>query len=82
MEIKKLVTFEDAGFEQWGVISEDGAGVYSAVSLEEAFFTPLPETLEEFINQGTEGLLALADSLEANEKPAPFRQTRCIPYIY
>lgn len=68
MEIKKLVTFEDAGFEQWGVISEDGAGVYSAVSLEEAFFTPLPETLEEFINQGTEGLLALADSLEANEK--------------
>lgn len=68
MEIKKLITFEDAGFEQWGVISEDGKSVYGAIALEEAFFTPLPEKLVEFIAQGSEGLLALADSLEQNEK--------------
>ena len=68
MEIRKLVTFEDAGFVQWGVLTTDEKSVYSAIALEEAFFTPLPETLSEFIAQGPEGLLALADSLEQNER--------------
>ena len=68
MEIRKLVTFEDAGFVQWGVLTPDEKSVYSAIALEEAFFTPLPETLSEFIAQGPEGLLALADSLEQNER--------------
>lgn len=68
MMIKKLITFEDLGFVQWGVLNEYETGVYSAIALEEAFFTPLPETLEEFIRQGNEGLLALADALEQNEK--------------
>ena len=45
MEIRKLVTFEDAGFVQWGVLTTDEKSVYSAIALEEAFFTPLPETL-------------------------------------
>lgn len=68
MIIKKLVTFEDLGFVQWGVLNEDETGVYGTIALEEAFFTPLPETLAEFIRQGNEGLLALADALEQNEK--------------
>jgi len=66
--IKKLVTFEELGLVQWGVLTEDETGVYSAIALEEAFFTPLPETLLEFIQQGNEGLLALSDALERNEK--------------
>ena len=66
MAIQKLVTFEDMGFVQWGVLNEDGTGVYSAIALEEAFFTPLPDTMLEFIRQGNEGLLALADALEQN----------------
>jgi 2-keto-4-pentenoate hydratase/2-oxohepta-3-ene-1,7-dioic acid hydratase in catechol pathway len=68
MNIKKLLTFEDMGLIQWGVLNEEETGVYSSISLEEAFFTPFPETLLEFIRQGNEGLLALADALEQNEK--------------
>jgi 2-keto-4-pentenoate hydratase/2-oxohepta-3-ene-1,7-dioic acid hydratase in catechol pathway len=68
MSIKKLATFEDMGFIQWGVLNEDETGIYSATSLEEAFFTPLPETLLEFIQQGNNGLLSLVDALEQNEK--------------
>ena len=56
------------GLVQWGVLDETETGVYGAIALEEAFFTPLPETLLEFIRQGNEGLLALADALEQNEK--------------
>ena len=67
MMIKKLVTFEDLGFVQWGVLNEAEDGVYGAIVLEEAF-TPLPETMLEFIRQGNDGLLALADALEQNEK--------------
>ena len=68
MMIKKLITFEDLGFVQWGVLNEAEDGVYGAIALEEAFFTPLPETMLEFIRQGNDGLLALADALEQNEK--------------
>lgn len=68
MMIKKLVTFEDLGFVQWGVLNEAEDGVYGTIALEEAFFTPLPETMLEFIRQGNDGLLALADALEQNEK--------------
>lgn len=66
--IKKLLTFEDMGLVQWGVLNEEENGVFSANALEEAFFTPLPETLREFIAQGNDGILALADALEQNEK--------------
>lgn len=68
MEMKKLVTFEDLGLVQWGVLNADETGVYSTIALEEAFFTPLPETMLEFIRQGNEGLLALGDALEQNER--------------
>ena len=63
MMIKKLVTFEDLGFVQWGVLNEAEDGVYGAIALEEAFFTPLPETMLEFIRQGNDGLLALAENM-------------------
>ena len=66
MMIKKLVTFEDLGFVQWGVLNEAEDGVYGAIALEEAFFTPLPETMLEFIRQGNDGLLALADALPSS----------------
>ena len=69
MMIKKLVTFEDLGFVQWGVLNEAEDGVYGAIALEEAFFTPLPETMLEFIRQGNDGLLALADALESLDVP-------------
>ena len=51
MLIKKLVTYEDMGLVQWGVLDETETGVYGAIALE-----------------GNEGLLALADALEQNEK--------------
>ena len=51
MQIRKLVTFEDMGLMQWGVLNETETGVYSALALEEAFFTPLPEMLSEFIRE-------------------------------
>lgn len=66
--IKKLLTYEDMGLVQWGVLNEEETGVYGAIALEEAFFTPFPETLLEFVRQGNDGLLALADALEQNEK--------------
>ena len=50
-----------------GVLDETETA-YTAPSLGRGFFTPLPETLLEFIRQGNEGLLALADALEQNEK--------------
>ena len=71
MMIKKLITFEDLGFVQWGVLDTEETGVYSAIALEEAFFTPLPETLAEFIQQGNEGLLALPMPSNRTKRPRP-----------
>ena len=33
MMIKKLITFEDLGFVQWGVLDTEETGVYSAIAL-------------------------------------------------
>lgn len=83
MRIKKLLTFETDGYRRWGVLSEDEQGVYSADALEEAFFTPLTETLSEFIRQGNDSLSALAYALEQNEKtqavsPIPLHRIRIV----
>lgn len=83
MRIKKLLTFETDGYRRWGVLSEDERGVYSADALEEAFFTPLTETLSEFIRQGNDSLSALAYALEQNEKtqavsPIPLHRIRIV----
>ena len=51
MEIRKLVTFEDAGFVQWGVLTPDEKSVYSAIALVEACPNPcrnsLPKVLKD-----------------------------------
>lgn len=83
MRIKKLLTFEADGYRRWGVLSADEQGVYSADALEEAFFTPLTETLSEFIRQGNDSLSALAYALEQNEKtqavsPIPLNRIRIV----
>lgn len=83
MRIKKLLTFEADGYRRWGVLSADEQGVYSADALEEAFFTPLTETLSEFIRQGNDSLSALAYALEQNEKtqavsPIPLHRIRIV----
>lgn len=83
MRIKKLLTFEADGYRRWGVLSADEQGVYSADALEEAFFTPLTETLSEFIRQGNDSLSALAYALERNEKtqavsPIPLNRIRIV----
>lgn len=83
MHIKKLLTFEADGYRRWGVLSADEQGVYSADALEEAFFTPLTETLSEFIRQGNDSLSALAYALEQNEKaqavsPIPLNRIRIV----
>lgn len=83
MRIKKLLTFETDGYRRWGVLSADERGVYSADALEEAFFTPLTETLSEFIRQGNDSLSALAYALEQNEKtqavsPIPLHRIRIV----
>jgi len=82
MNMKKLLTFEDMGLVQWGVLNEEETGVYSAIALEEAFFTPLPETLLEFIRQGNDGLLALADALEQNEKEGAIEANPLIRFVF
>lgn len=84
--IKKLVSFEYMGLHQWGVLTEDEKGIYSAIALEEAFFLPFPETLLEFIAQETEGLLALQTALEKNEEdslvvPIPVESVRILAPI-
>lgn len=83
MHIKKLLTFEADGYRRWGVLSADEQGVYSADALEEAYFTPLTETLSEFIRQGNDSLSALAYALEQNEKtqavsPIPLNRIRIV----
>lgn len=49
-----------------------GTGVYGAIALEEAFHAP-SGTLLEFIRQGNDGILALADALSKMKRPAPSR---------
>ncbi len=84
--IKKLLSFEYMGLPQWGVLTADESGIYSTISLEEAFFLPFPETLLEFIEQGNEGILALATAVEKNEEeqlvtPIPLDAVRILPPI-
>ena len=66
--MQRLVSYNHNGQRQWGVLTSDGASIYSAEDLEETYFIPLGETMEEFIETGEEGLLNLAKALEMNEK--------------
>ena len=67
-------------------MTTDGTGIYSALKLEETYFIPLAETIEEFIRFDEEGLLNLAKMLEMNKKdqsviPIPVSQVQIeIPF--
>ena len=58
--MQRLVSFNYKGLRQWGVMTTDGTAIIPAVELEETYFIPLAETMEEFIAMGEEGLLNLA----------------------
>lgn len=66
--MQRLISYNYNGQRQWGVLSTDGKFVYSAEDLEETYFIPLGETMEEFIESGENGLLNLAKALELNAK--------------
>ena len=66
--MQRLVSFNYKGLRQWGVMTTDGTAIIPAVELEETYFIPLAETMEEFIAMGEEGLLNLAQMLEMNKK--------------
>ena len=56
------------GIQSWGVINDETQTILSAADLEEMYFTFLPETIDELIEQGDEGLLALATALEKHKE--------------
>ncbi len=75
--MQRLVSYSYEGLRQWGVLTADGQFIYSAYDLEETYYIPLAETLEEFIEAGEDGLLRLAKALESNDTdkgvtPIPF----------
>lgn len=64
----KLATFRYNGSEDWGVVSEDNQSILSATALEEAYFTFLPQSLNELIEHGEEALLELVAALEKHKE--------------
>lgn len=79
--MQRLISYTYEGLQQWGVLAADGRSIYSAYDLEETYYIPLAETLEEFIETGEEGLLNLARVLESNSKdksiePVPLSDVR------
>ena len=64
--MQRLISYTYEGLRQWGVLSADGTKIYPAYDLEETYFIPLAETMEEFIERGEAGLLDLAKMLEQN----------------
>ncbi len=79
--MQRLVSYNHNGQRQWGVLTTDGTSIYPALDLEETYFIPLGETMEEFIESGEDGLLNLAKALELNEKdkaltPIPLSDVR------
>lgn len=66
--MQRLISYNYLGLHQWGILTADGTRIIPSDALEETYFIPLPETLEEFIDTGEEGLLSLAKMIELNEK--------------
>ena len=56
------------GLQSWGVINDENQTILCAADLEEMYFTFLPETIDELIEQGNEGVLALASALEKHKE--------------
>ncbi len=77
--MQRLISYNHKGLSRWGVLTSDASGVYPAEDLEETYFIPLTDTLEEFIETGETGLLSLAHMLEKNKTdasitPLPFSE--------
>lgn len=65
----KIAAFKTAlGEIQWGVIDDENKTILGAADLEEAYFAFLPETINELIEQGDDGLLALNTALEKHKE--------------
>ncbi len=61
----KIANFMTATGEiQWGIVDDVTQTIFGSADLEEAYFTFLPETITELIEQGSEGLLLLSTALE------------------
>ena len=65
--MQRLISYTYKGLPQWGVLTEDGRGVYPAYDMEETYLVYLGSTLEEFIESGDTGLTNLAKILESNQ---------------
>lgn len=66
--MQRLISYNYKGLRQWGVLTEDSKSIIPAELLEETYFIPLGETMDEFIETGDEGLLNLAKVLEMNKE--------------
>lgn len=65
----KIATFiSPSGVRQWGVIDEEHQTILGSADLEDAYFSYLPETIEDLINLGSEGVLILATALEKHRE--------------
>ncbi|SUP42709.1 fumarylacetoacetate hydrolase family protein [Veillonella criceti] len=65
----KIATFTSpSGVRQWGVIDDENQTILGSADLEEAYYAYLPETVEELINLGDEGVLLLATALEKHRE--------------
>ena len=62
--MQRLVSYNYHGLRQWGVLSSDGNSILSSSDMEEVYFIPLADTLDEFIELGEEGLINLAKIIE------------------
>lgn len=66
--MQRLISYNHKGLRQWGVLTQDSKSIIPAELLEETYFIPLGETMDEFIETGDEGLLNLAKVLEMNKE--------------
>ena len=53
--MQRLISYNHKGLRQWGVLTQDSKSIIPAELLEETYFIPLGETMDEFIETGDEG---------------------------
>ena len=84
--MQRLISYQHRGISQWGVLTADGYSILPAKDMEEIYFIPLAETIDEFIEFGEEGLLNLAKIIELNNidkiiSPVPVSEVEItVPY--
>lgn len=64
----KIAAFSIDGFDQWGIVNEEDQTILGAADLEEAYFTFLPETINDLIDQGEEARLLLSTAMAKHEE--------------